>query len=191
MSSLQITAQQQCGNLTSLSHFRSASTFRGAGSRQIFSPPKAASTFRVGEALPNICLNWSLYHSGCHKRSPVCKFSGEGRSQSGDQQGSPFKVFEKGLGLFKKDSVEEVLRKQIEKQEYFDDGGNGGSGLGGGGGGGGGGGSGGPEDGNVWDEVVQVVFGTIGFIFLVLSLSLSLSLPGLKRKASIHFFKRT
>lgn len=83
------------------------------------------------------------------------------------KQGSPFKIFEKGIGFFKKESVEDVLLKQMQKQEYYDDGGSGGSGPGGSGGGGGGG-SGGSGDESLGDEIVQVVMATIGFVFLVI-----------------------
>ncbi|RVW34267.1 hypothetical protein CK203_092989 [Vitis vinifera] len=56
---------------------------------------------------------------------PVCLFGGKGQSE-GDSEASPWKALEKAMGNFKKESsVEDVLRKQIEKQEYFDDGGSG------------------------------------------------------------------
>lgn len=76
------------------------------------------------------------------------------------------------MDKFKGQSIEEVLRKQIQKGELFD---NGESGLkppGGGGDGGGGDGSpdgtGGFED----DDDHQVIFATGALIFLVHSLSL-------------------
>ena len=76
---------------------------------------------------------------------------------------------------FKGQSIEDLLRQQIQKGEYCD---NGGSGAKPPRGGGGGGGPGGSEDGHfagMSDETLQVILATIGFMFLVLSLSLSLS----------------
>ncbi|KAI4369210.1 hypothetical protein MLD38_017681 [Melastoma candidum] len=106
--------------------------------------------------------------------SPVGLFGGKGKSKSEDQN-SAWKSVEKAMGSFRKDqSIEEILRQQIEKQEFLDDpsdrtspsrgGGGGGSG-----GRGGGGGSGGSEDGDIagiLDETLQVILATLGFIFL-------------------------
>lgn len=94
-------------------------------------------------------------------------------------QGSPWKAFGDVMGKFKKDSsIEDVLRQQIEKKEYYPDrSGGGGGGVGGGGsggsGGGGGGadGSGGSEDeglAGIADETIQVILATLGFILLVI-----------------------
>lgn len=69
--------------------------------------------------------------------------------------------------LKKEQSVEDVLKQQIQKQEYYDDGGNGGKTPGGGGEG-----FGESEDeslSGMLDELVQVILATIGFVFLVLS----------------------
>lgn len=104
-----------------------------------------------------------------YQRCPtVCLFGGKGKSEN-DNDASPWKSLEKAMGSFKKDnSIEDVLRQQIEKQEYFDDGDSGGiPPLGGGGGGGDG--SGESEDegfAGIFDEFLQVILGTIGFIFL-------------------------
>lgn len=75
------------------------------------------------------------------------------------------------MGSFRKEqSIEDVLRQQIEKQEFYDDGSTGGKPPRQGGGGGGD--SGGVEDdglSGILDETLQVVLATLGFIFLVRS----------------------
>lgn len=94
-------------------------------------------------------------------------------------QGSPWKSLENAVGNLKKEpSVEELLRQQIQKQEYFDDGGTSGKPPGGGGGGGGGGGDGfgfgEAEDGGLsgmWKEFSQVMLATMGFVFVVILIS--------------------
>lgn len=99
-------------------------------------------------------------------------------------QNSPWKSIEKAIGKFKgQNSIEDVLRRQIEKGEYYDSGGDGGDKPPGGGGNSGSGGSspdgsGDPEDeslAGMLEESLQVFLATLGFIFLVLSLSLSIS----------------
>ncbi|CAN6678553.1 unnamed protein product [Malus baccata var. baccata] len=109
-----------------------------------------------------------------HRSAPVCLLGGKGKNESGDED-SPWKALEKAMGNFKKEgSIEDVLRQQIEKNEFFEEkgGGRGGKGSGGGGGGGGGdglGGSGGSEGegfSGIMDETLQVVLATVGFIFL-------------------------
>lgn len=79
--------------------------------------------------------------------------------------------------LKKESSIEDVLRQQIEKNEFYEDKDSGtrGGGSGGGGNSGGGGGgadpSGGSEDegfAGIIDETLQVILATIGFIFLVI-----------------------
>ena len=78
------------------------------------------------------------------------------------------------MGSFKGQSIEDMLRQQIEKREFYDGGSekNPPSGGGGGGGGGvGGDGSGESEDEGlvgIIDETMQVILATIGFIFLVI-----------------------
>ncbi|KAF2321960.1 hypothetical protein GH714_004854 [Hevea brasiliensis] len=83
-----------------------------------------------------------------------------------EYQGSSWNPFEKFMGSFKGKSVEDVLRQQIEKQEFYD----GGSGKNPprGGGGGGDGFEGSDDEGfaGIMDETLQVVLATVGFIFL-------------------------
>jgi len=95
-------------------------------------------------------------------------------------QNSPWKSIEKAIGKFKgESSIEDVLRRQIEKGVYYDSGGGGVKPPGGGNSGGGPDGSGESEEeslAGMWEENIQVILATLGFIFLVLSLSLSVSL---------------
>ncbi|KAK4786849.1 hypothetical protein SAY86_010682 [Trapa natans] len=80
-------------------------------------------------------------------------------------EGSAWKSLENAIECFGKDqSIEDVLRQQIEKQEFYDDGSRGGKPPRQGGGGGGD--SGGGEDDGHSDETLQVVLGTLGFILL-------------------------
>lgn len=75
------------------------------------------------------------------------------------------------MGNFKEDqSIEEVLRQQIEKKEYFDDGSSGGKPPRGNGGSGGDGSGGSEDEGvdGVVDETIQVILATLGFIVLVI-----------------------
>ncbi|KAM5554159.1 hypothetical protein ABKV19_026080 [Rosa sericea] len=104
---------------------------------------------------------------------PVCLLGGKGKNGS-DDEASPWKSLEKAMGNLKKESsIEDVLRQQIDKKEFYEDkdsGTRGGGSSGGGGGGGGGAdGSGGSEDegfAGIIDETLQVILATIGFIFL-------------------------
>ncbi|PRQ48903.1 hypothetical protein RchiOBHm_Chr2g0115921 [Rosa chinensis] len=109
--------------------------------------------------------------------SLVCLLGGKGKHGS-DNEGSPWKALENAMGNLKKESsIEDVLRKQIEKKEFYKDkdsatrgGGRGRGGGGGAGGRGGGGaeGSSGSDEGfaGIIDETFQVILATIGFIFL-------------------------
>ncbi|KAM2669226.1 hypothetical protein EV2_020725 [Malus domestica] len=103
------------------------------------------------------------------RSAPVCLLGGKGKNESGDE-GSPWKALEKAMGNFKKEgSIEDVLRQQIEKNEFFEEKGGGRGGGGGSGGGDGLGGSGGSEDegfSGIMDETLQVILATVGFIFL-------------------------
>ena len=82
------------------------------------------------------------------------------------------------MDKFKGQSLENVLRQQIEKGEYYDNSGGGGSKPPIGGDGGSSDESSEPEEesyAEMLDETLQVIFATSGFIFVVLSLSVSLS----------------
>lgn len=101
--------------------------------------------------------------------TPVCLFGGKGDSKNGDE-GSPWKSIEKAMSNFKKEkSLEDVLRQQIEKKDYYD----GGSGdlPPGGGGGGGGDGFGEPEDegfAGILDDILQVTLAILALVALYL-----------------------
>ncbi|KAC9333159.1 hypothetical protein E3N88_45967 [Mikania micrantha] len=102
--------------------------------------------------------------------TPVCSFGGKGDSKNGNEQGSPWKSIEKAMSNFKKEqSLEDVLRQQMEKQEYYD--GDPPSGGGSGGGGSGGGGFGGTEDegfAGILDDILQVTLAILALVVLYL-----------------------
>lgn len=117
-------------------------------------------------------LNATTYNHGLpalrcrQKNTVVCSLGGKDKS---DDKGGPWQDFSKAMGnLGKGQSVEDVLRQQIQKQEFYDgDGGNSPPSGGGGGRGGGGSGESGDEGiSGIIDETVQVVLATIGFILL-------------------------
>lgn len=97
--------------------------------------------------------------------TPVCLFGGKGESKNGNEA-SPWKSIEKAMsGLKKEQSLEDVLRQQMEKQDYDDDGS--GEDPPPGGGGGGGGGYGGTQDegfAGMWDDIQQVTFAILALI---------------------------
>ncbi|WVZ11261.1 hypothetical protein V8G54_015791 [Vigna mungo] len=104
----------------------------------------------------------------------IC-LAGEQGMMGNNEENSPWKSIEKAIGKFKgQNSIEDVLRRQIEKGEYYDSGGDGGDKPPGGGGNSGSGGSSpdGPGDSEdeslagMLEESLQVFLATLGFIFL-------------------------
>lgn len=118
--------------------------------------------------LPTATFKLTSDRQCCRPSSPVCLFGGSGKSADGNQN-NPWKAIENNIkNIGKKPSVEDLLRKQINKEEYFD-GGRGGSPPGGSGGGGGGfGGTEDEDEDGVLDETIQVTLATMGLIFVYL-----------------------
>ncbi|XAR74017.1 hypothetical protein NMG60_11008169 [Bertholletia excelsa] len=129
-----------------------------------------ATTVHVNQ-LPASSLKLICCASKYRQSAPVCLFGGKGKSEQSDK-GSPWSALEKAMGnLNKKQSIEDVLKEQMAKQEYYDEeGSSGGDPPGGRGrGGGGGGGAGESEDegfSGIMDEALQVTLATLGFVFL-------------------------
>ncbi|OIW01992.1 hypothetical protein TanjilG_14023 [Lupinus angustifolius] len=101
----------------------------------------------------------------------ICLAGGNGMETN--DENSPLKSLEKAMEKFKGPSIEDVLRQQINKGEYLEGGGSGAKPPGGDGGSGGGGDGpadpGGEEEetpAEIFDEYLQMIFGTLGFIFL-------------------------
>lgn len=99
--------------------------------------------------------------------SPICFSGAKGNSKSENESFS-WDPLKRALGGFKKEhTVQDLLREQMQKQEFDGNGGGGGS-IGGGGDGFGGG-----EDeslSGILNELLQVVLATIGFIFVYIYL---------------------
>ncbi|XP_047947784.1 uncharacterized protein LOC125193892 [Salvia hispanica] len=164
MSCLQITASR-------LICSPSASPVPSSQLNKAFTTPSIY--LRTKAKTPKLPLNLTSATSRYQRATTVCLFGGKGKPDNGNE-GSPWKAIENAVGNLKKEpSVEELLRQQIQKNEFYDDGGSSGKPPGGGDGGGGfGGGFGGfgeAEDGGLagmWDEFSQVILATMGFIFL-------------------------
>ncbi|KAL3616912.1 hypothetical protein CASFOL_039306 [Castilleja foliolosa] len=154
-----------CINISSCQMACSPSAFPA----KAFKVNTSSSTY-LGTRLPKISLKSTRATSNYKQQSAiVCLFGGKGKSDN-ENQASPFNVLEKAMGNFKKEqSIEDLLKQQIQKQEYYGGGDGGGKSPGGGGGGGGGDGFGeGGDEGlsGVWNEFAQVILATMGFIFL-------------------------
>ncbi|KAK7308723.1 hypothetical protein VNO77_42349 [Canavalia gladiata] len=106
-----------------------------------------------------------------HSQKPlhICLAGGEGMVGNNDEN-SPWKAIEEAMEKFKGQSVEDVLRKQIEKGEFYDNDGSGMEPPGGGGSGSGGrpDGSDGSEDesSGSFEENLQVFLATSGLLFM-------------------------
>ncbi|XP_076911891.1 uncharacterized protein LOC143570008 [Bidens hawaiensis] len=112
-----------------------------------------------------------------HKRSaycyqqctPVCSFGGKEDYKNDNEGGSPWKSIEKAMSSFKKEpSLEDVLRQQMERQEYYDGDPPGGGGDGGGDGGGGFGGTDDEGFDGLLDDILQVTLAILELIVLYL-----------------------
>ncbi|CAL0323931.1 unnamed protein product [Lupinus luteus] len=104
----------------------------------------------------------------------VCLAGGKGMMENNDEN-SAWESLENTMQKLKGQSIEDALREQIQN------GGNGGKPPRRGGGGGGRGGS---EDGRfsgMWDETLQVILATIGFIFLYICVNDGVELAKLTR----------
>ncbi|KAK4769744.1 hypothetical protein SAY87_030276 [Trapa incisa] len=124
----------------------------------------SAKEFPRQQITPVLKRRLHFSNSKFHQPTPISLFGGKDKSER-DKEGSAWKSLENAIECFGKDqSIEDVLRQQIEKQEFYDDGSRGGKPPRQGGGGGGD--SGGGEDDGHSDETLQVVLGTLGFILL-------------------------
>ncbi|XP_013632049.1 PREDICTED: uncharacterized protein LOC106337484 [Brassica oleracea var. oleracea] len=154
--------------------FTQANCFRPSYHSPVTRIPKANGVCPI-RATASVSTLLSHRRSGKWKQSSaVCLFGGkDNKSNGGGDEISPWKAIEKAMG---KKSVEDMLRDQIQKKDFYDteSGGNVPP-RGGGGGGGGNGGElpegpgGGGEDGGfagIAEETLQVVLATLGFIFL-------------------------
>ncbi|KAL3851474.1 hypothetical protein ACJIZ3_013356 [Penstemon smallii] len=146
----------------------------------------------LGTKLHKIPRKLTYATSRYQQTAPVCLFGGKDKSENGNE-GSPWKALEKVMGNFKKSpSVEDLLKQQIQKQEYYD-GGDGGGDGGGGGGAGGGDGFGEAEDESLsgkWDEFVQVFLATLGFVFLYIYIIEGEEITVLAKDLTKFLFKR-
>ncbi|XP_074358385.1 uncharacterized protein LOC141697750 isoform X2 [Apium graveolens] len=162
MNSFQVTACKPGFNVLTIPRGRYASSELRNVVR--FSRDSACYYTKV----PEVSLKLKTYTSKIQRSAPVCVFGGKGNSTN-DNDASPWKSLEKAMsGLKKEKSLEDVLRQQMENQEYYDDGGSGGKRPGGGSGGGGDGFGESEDEGfsGILDEIFQVFMATLGFILL-------------------------
>ncbi|XP_057740942.1 uncharacterized protein LOC130958070 [Arachis stenosperma] len=139
------------------------------------------------------------YWSNSKSRQPlhICFAGGEGMMQNTDES-SPWKSLEKAMERFKgqSESIEDVLRQQLNKGEYYDGGDGGAKPPGGEGGGGGGspGDSDGPEDGSSEEgtlgDSIEFILATFGFIFMYIYILAGAELTKLARDYIKYLFGR-
>ncbi|CAA0832336.1 Unknown protein [Striga hermonthica] len=155
----------------------SAFHFTGSPPAKAFQRSKTSicpSTY-LGTRFPKMPLRITSATSRYKRATIVSLFGSKGKSAESDNsnEGSPWKAVEKDMGNFRKNQpIEEVLRQQIQEQDYYDDGDSGGNRPGGSGGnrsGGGGSGGGFGEGENrvrrgFWDELGQEIMATLGII---------------------------
>ncbi|KAJ4978485.1 hypothetical protein NE237_009265 [Protea cynaroides] len=126
-------------------------------SRPCFSPINA---IRITRSCPRLAFNAFIYQ----RSMPKCLFGGKGNSGK-DNEGSPWKALEKAWdGISKKQSMEDVLKEQIQKREFAEEGG--GAGIPPVGSYDGFGGSEDESSDGIMDEFIQVILATIGLIVL-------------------------
>ncbi|XP_011096546.1 uncharacterized protein LOC105175701 [Sesamum indicum] len=145
----------------------------------------------LGTKLPKISLKLNSSTTRHQRAGIACLFGGKGKSENGNET-SPWKALEKAVGNFKKDrSIEDVLRQQIEKQEYYDDGGNDGKRPGGGGGDGDGDYESKDDDlSGMWDEFLQVSLATMAFIFVYIYIIDAEEVTVLAKDLTRYLFRR-
>ncbi|KAL0352866.1 UNVERIFIED_CONTAM: hypothetical protein Sangu_0867900 [Sesamum angustifolium] len=150
----------------------------------------STSTY-LGTKLPKISLKLTPTTTRHQRAGVVCLFGGKGKSENGNET-SPWKALEKAVDNFKKDtSIEDVLRQQIEKQEYYDDGGNDGKRPGGGGGDGDGDYESKDDDfSGMRDEFLQVFFATMAFIFVYIYIIDAEEVTVLAKDLTRYLFRR-
>ncbi|XP_008791791.1 uncharacterized protein LOC103708574 [Phoenix dactylifera] len=114
-----------------------------------------------------------VYRAPKYKRcEPVCAFGGKGSSKSQDDALSMDSLKKAMEGVKREKSVQDMLKQQMQEWNFGGGGDKGNPPRGGGGGGSSGSdgdGEGAPQDesfAEIFDEIVQVVLATIGFIFV-------------------------
>ncbi|KAM0946567.1 hypothetical protein DsansV1_C09g0096321 [Dioscorea sansibarensis] len=125
----------------------------------VFSCGSSAPRFQHHKPL-RVLRSVPLYRGG----SPVCVFGGKGDTE-GDKEAFSWDSLKKAMEGFKKEpSVQDLLKQQMQEQEFG--GGDGGDIPRGDGDGDGDGDSEDEGFAGIWDEVVQVFLATVAFIFV-------------------------
>ncbi|CAJ1932476.1 unnamed protein product [Sphenostylis stenocarpa] len=194
MNIAQVTACQPGISVKSISQLHKLHS-KTCGLRKSFVPCCVLLTLRARQSFGLKCQPISQSRKPLH----IC-LAGDKGLMGNDDESSPWKSIEKAIGKFKgQNSIEDVLRRQIEKGEYFDSGGGGGvkPPVGGGNSGSGDGspdGSGDSEDeslAGMWEENLQVFLATLGFIFLYIYIITGEELTKLARDYIKYLFGGT